>query len=373
MRRRAHEGTSVALLLPDFSGGGAERVTLSIAAGLLERGLEVRLIVGNSRGPLASDVPPGLPVTDLRASRMLIAGLKLYLHLARNRPSVVIGALTHSNVIVALASKLRLRPIPCVVVEHNTLTLKTSASPGRRDRLLPRLCRLVYPLTDRVAAVSPGVASDLASVLGRSASTIRVLYNPIYYAEIVSRATEPTRLDWPVVRDPDPVQVLAVGRLTAQKDFATLLVAMTMLPERFSLLILGEGEERVVLTDLTRSLGVEARVRLGGFVDNPYPYMDQADVFVMSSRWEGLPTVLLEALAFRAGIVSTDCPSGPRDILEDGALGQLVAVGDAAALGAAILLASAPAPGPGGDSVRRYDSEAAIDSYVELVSELAGR
>lgn len=373
MTGRSGSATSVALFLPDLSGGGAERVTLSIADGLLGRGLDVRLVVGSSRGPLGSDLPRGLPVTDLRAPRTLLAGLRLYLLLTRVRPSVVIGAMAHANVIVAVACKVRLRPIPCLVVEHNTLTVKSAAASGLRDRLLPFLCRMVYPMTDRIAAVSPGVAADLASVLRRRTGPIKVLYNPVDYAHILARATEPTTLRWPGHGDPELVRVLAIGRLTAQKDFTTLLVGLSMLPERYSLLLLGEGEERADLADLSRSLGIEHRVCLGGFVDNPYPYLAEADVLVLSSRWEGLPTVLLEALAFRARIVSTDCPSGPRDILADGAFGELVPVGDPRALAAAISTEPTASADSAVPATSRFDAVAAIDSYVEVISALAAR
>jgi glycosyltransferase involved in cell wall biosynthesis len=373
MRRDRQAGTSVWLFLPDLSGGGAERVTLSIAEGLLARGLDVRLVVGSSRGPLGPAVPAALPVADLGASRTVVAGLKLYLRLARDRPSVMIGAMSHSNVVVALVCKLRVRRVPCVVVEHNTLTAKTSAASRRLVRLLPRLCRVVYPLADRVAAVSSGVASDLAGVLGRSPSSITVLHNPVNYSQIAQRAKEPVQTAWPVVDDAEPVRVLAAGRLTRQKDFTTLLVAMSQLPPRFSLVILGDGEEHDRLTELCRTLDIGDRVRLAGFVDNPYPFMDRADVFVLSSRWEGLPTVLLEALAFTASIVSTDCPSGPREILAEGELGQLVPVGDAHALAAAILRAPTAVVPARAHARQRYDTSAAIDAYVDVIRDVASR
>jgi glycosyltransferase involved in cell wall biosynthesis len=165
---------------------------------------------------------------------------------------------------------------------------------------------------------------------------VRVIYNPIVTDELLAMSRAPVDHPWCAAGAP-PV-ILAVGRLTEQKDFPNLIRAYARLRQRRSvrLVILGEGEARGELEDLIARLGLAEDVYLPGFVDNPFAWMRQARLFALSSRWEGLPSVLIQAMACGAQVVSTDCPSGPAEILEDGRWGRLVPVGDPEALAAAM-------------------------------------
>jgi len=197
--------------------------------------------------------------------------------------------------------------------------------------------RLIYPLAHTIIAVSNGVAEDLSTVLALPKSRISVIYNPVVTKSLKQQAEIPVTHTW-LQSDRIPV-VLGVGRLTKAKNFETLIQAFSIVLETISakLIILGEGEERSNLENLVRQLNLVNEVDLPGFTENPYSYMKRAKLFVLSSLWEGLPTVLIEALSCGTQVVSTDCPSGPREILENGKWGTLVAVNDGQALANAMI------------------------------------
>jgi glycosyltransferase involved in cell wall biosynthesis len=197
---------------------------------------------------------------------------------------------------------------------------------------------------------------------------IQVIYNPVITPDLRINSQMPLEHPWFNLGEP-PV-ILAVGSLTAQKDFPTLLKAFVQLRKirNARLLILGEGEERTAIEALVKQLGLEQDVSLPGFVVNPYPYMFRAPVFVLSSKWEGLPTVVIEALFCGTLIVSTDCPSGPREILQDGQYGQLVPVGDSVNMAQAIEnVLAGKMPHPPRECWKPFELDTVIDQYVNLL------
>ncbi|NLO89188.1 MAG: glycosyltransferase, partial [Clostridia bacterium] len=187
-----------------------------------------------------------------------------------------------------------------------------------------------------VVAVSQGVADDLVKTTGLMRELIKVIYNPIVTPELLEKAKESIGHPW--FKPGQPPVILSAGRLTAAKDFPTLIHAFARVrAERLArLMILGEGEERPNLESLVRELGLESDVSMPEFVENPYAYMARAAVFVLSSAWEGFGNVLVEAMAVGTPVVSTDCPSGPAEILEGGKWGKLVPVGDVEKLAKAL-------------------------------------
>jgi glycosyltransferase involved in cell wall biosynthesis len=217
-------------------------------------------------------------------------------------------------------------------------------------------------------AVSQGVAEDLARSTGLRGDAIKVIHNPIITPSLRYKANEPFEHPW--FKPGQPSVIIAVGRLTPQKDFPALISAFAKLRAyRFArLLILGEGEERNNLEKLIVELGLSDDIDMPGFVDNPYPFMKNASVFVLSSRWEGLPTVLGEALYFGVPIVSTDCRSGPREILKEGIYGRLVPVGNPDLLALAIqeaLDGKVPVAPP--SSWDPYTLESTLDQYAQVL------
>jgi glycosyltransferase involved in cell wall biosynthesis len=327
----------IALFLPSLRGGGAEKVMVNLALGFVEQGLKVDLVLAKAEGPYLSRVPEEVRVVDLGARRVLYSLPGLVRYLRRERPQAMLSALNYANIVAIWAKLLARVQMHLVVSERNTLSCSTRNASSVRVKLLPLLIKIFYPYADAVVAVSHGVAEDLITMTGLPMEKVKVIYNPVITPELFAKAEEP--LDHPWFRPGEPPVVLGVGRLTKQKDFPTLIRAFALVrkerPAR--LMILGEGEERPKLETLARELGIEEDFVLPGFVENPYKYMKRASAFVLSSRWEGLPAVLIEALALGVPVISTNCPSGPAEILEHGKWGCLVPVGEPHLLARAIL------------------------------------
>ena len=355
----------VALLLPELVGGGAERVLLEVAHGLVEHDIDVDIVLVRSGGALRDSVPNGARVIDLHVKRTLFAGRRLRRYLARERPTVVISALTPTNVANIVVTRLVRPRIPAIVTQHS-MTAAHSTTKADRAGLLA--ARWSFPHADRVVAVSEGVATDLVDAVGIDEEQISVIPNPVISSRLFADAQAAAAHPW-LVHKVGRV-VLAAGRLTAQKDFATLLRAVALLPSDHRLVLLGEGELRHELTELAERLGIRERVDLPGYAANPYPSFASADVVVLSSRSEGLPTVLIEALPFTCGIVSTDCPSGPREILDEGRWGRLVPCGEPAALADAIEAEITARRARPHDAWKRYEVTYAAERYIELIGAL---
>jgi glycosyltransferase involved in cell wall biosynthesis len=358
----------LAIYAPDMVVGGAERSVLKLAGGFIDRGYPVDLVLSVAQGPLLAEVPEGVRLVDLKARRVLTSLPALMRYLKREKPDAMLSIL-HANLVALWARRLAGASTRLVVSERNTLSVESHEYRGDlRMRNLPRLVRRYYPWADGIVAVSKGVAVDLVQVTGLPQERVRVIYNPIVTPAMQAKACEPLDDAW--LNPSEPPVILAVGRLSVQKDFASLIRAFARVRQSSlaRLLILGEGEERSHLETLVRRLGLLNDVRMPGFVPNPYPYMCRADLFVLSSRWEGLPGVLIEALYCGTPLVATDCPSGPREILADGRYGTLVPVGDQDAMVQAILdsLNGNGKPTPL-ESWQPFTLDEAVNQYLEVM------
>jgi glycosyltransferase involved in cell wall biosynthesis len=357
-----------AIFIPDMVIGGAQRVTLNLARGIAERGYAVDLVLAQAEGPYLAEVPESIRMVNLKAARVLLSLPALVCYLRREHPEAMLSVMNYANIVVLWARCLAGVPRRVVVSEHNTLSRATQHASGLRMHLIPQLIGHFYPWADGIIAVSKGVATDLAQTTGIPRQRIQVIYNPVVTPEL--RAKAQALLDHPWFQPGEPPVLLAVGRLTAQKDFPMLIQAFAQV-RQFSparLLILGEGEERPTLEVLVRQLGLEQDVSLPGFVENPYAYMARASVFVLSSKWEGLPTVLVEALYCGATLIATDCPSGSREILADGQYGQLVPVGDADVLARAIKTTlTGKRSRPPWESWRPFELETVVNQYIDIL------
>ena len=324
-----------ALFLPGLYEGGAERVILNLAQGIAARGHPVDLVLARAEGPYMSQIPASVRLVDLNAPRVAGSVPALARYLRRERPAALLSAM-FANLVAPWARRLSGLPVRLALSEHNTLSSVVGRKRDPRWQMYPRLAGWFYPWADRIIAVSNAVADDLAKTAGVPRARIDVVYNPIITADLGEKAR--ARLDDPWFKEGEPPVVLAIGRLTEQKAFDVLIRAFGLVRKSISarLLILGEGEDRPALETLVWQLGLEQDVRLAGFVQNPYPYLAQAHLFVLPSRWEGLPTVLVEALYLGAPIVATDCPGGSREILCGGQYGTLVPVDATLSLAKAI-------------------------------------
>jgi glycosyltransferase involved in cell wall biosynthesis len=361
----------IAFFAPTLHPSGAERVTVNLIQGIVERARAVDIVLAAAEGSLIGQLPPEVRVVDLRARRMIRSLLPLTRYLRRERPCALVSQMNHSNVIALWASRLAMRGTPVVATVHNTLSQTSRHARSLGERLGPHLLRRFYPWAARVVVVSQGAADDLVSVGGLSRDLIEVVYNPVITPALLEGLRQAPGHPWLV--DGGPPVVLGVGRLTRQKDFATLLRAFSQLRQRRSarLVVLGEGTERATLETLASELKLGDAVDLPGWRPDVLACMAHSAVFVLSSAWEGLPTVLIEALAAGTRVVSTDCKSGPREILQDGRLGTLVPVGDPTAMAGAIEAALDCPPGsPPMQALAPFTRDAVVDHYLRIIDQV---
>ena len=342
---------------------------LNLARGFVGRGIDVDLILVHPEGTYLSEVPESVRVVDLGASRILTSLPQLVRYFRREKPDAFLSALESPNIASLWAHRIARSDSRIVVSTHNTLSAISRNPPNWQARLAPFLARNFYPWADSVVTVSEGAATDLREIANLSKEHVRVIYNPIVTPELRAKTKEKTNHSW-LESSEQPV-ILGIGRLTAQKNFPLLLRAFSKVRNRIEarLIILGEGENRNELRTLAEELNIDDDVDLHGFVDNPLAYLSEASVFALSSDFEGLPTVLIEALASGCPIVSTDCPSGPREILQGGRWGTLVPVGDEEALATGILQAieSPERRNELRDRSQDFSISRAVDQYLDVL------
>ena len=410
----------IALVLPGLTGGGAERVTLILAAELMARGHRVDLLVGRLLVEYRSNLPRGLRVhypkqpaakrhllqhfnragvategrfiNPVRSAGTWLAmrgkhpglkpGIKHALfagfiagYIRRERPDVVVSSLYDADEAAVYAVEQTGRTARLVLLLHNSLSRAYTEGEGNLDK-----ARLLYPYSDALVAVSEGVAGEARTVLGVPAERVEVIYNPLPDAQIRRQSQEAVRHPWFGAGAP-PV-VLTVGRDSHQKDYATLIRAVGAVRRQrcARLVIMGRfsAQSQADLSGLAQDCGLAPGQDLDfvDFDDNPYPYMRRAGLVALSSRFEGLPTVLLEAMACGTPVVSTDTPYGPREILADGKWGPLPPMGDAAGMAQAILKTLQGEHPTAGELRRRaadFATPQAVDAYESLFRRLTAK
>lgn len=327
----------IAIVLHDLRGGGAERAVLRLARGMAAAGHRIELILVKREGVYLNDVPPNVSLTVLNRPRVSQAIGALAEHLRRSRPRAVLSALTHMNIAVVIAARLSGLPVRVVLSERNQISSKAREACGVGQRMLYRAVPYVYRSADAIVAVSGGVADDLARFGRLPGHKICVIHNPVFDADVETLMRAPAAHPWFERKSP-PI-VLAAGRLHRQKGFDILLEAFAIARAKVDcrLVILGEGQERASLLAAAERLGLAYDIDMPGFAENPFPLMARAGAFVLSSRWEGFPNALVEAMACGVPAIATDCPSGPREILSGGQYGALVPPENPEALGLALI------------------------------------
>jgi glycosyltransferase involved in cell wall biosynthesis len=324
----------ILLVLPSLERGGGERVLLQLARSFLAAGREVHLAVLLGGGPLRGEVPDTAVLHELIDAAHAVKGFRLAYRafpklaslLRAIEPQAVLSTMTGTNLLTVLACK-RARVGPRLVLREAASLVNVKS--GLKRLMMRRL----YPRATELVAVSTGIARELDR-LGLAENKIHVIHNPVDPEKLRQQAAE----DLPLKLRGKVPYIVSLGRLAEQKDQQTLVRAYALSSLRMShlLVIVGEGDQRLNLEQLSRELGVEDRLLLVGAMDNPYPILAGASLHVLSSRWEGYPNVLLEALALGVPVVSSDCPHGPRELLDDGRYGRLAPVADANALACAM-------------------------------------
>jgi len=320
----------VAVFIPSMHGGGAERAMLVFCRELVELGLKVDLLTVRLEGPLSQLIPSGVSVIDLKSRRTTLALPKLVAYLRKTRPAALYSTIMNANVVAAMARVLSGSQIPTIVRESNAPLSSPKSTMSRW--VTYKVAPFLYQFANGIIAVSQGVADELGVMAPRIKDRIRVIPTPVVSEDVLKQGDVPVDHPWFIQHD-KPI-ILSAARLERHKGFFTLLGAFAELRDKKDarLAILGQGSMREQIQDEIARLGLQEHATLLGFAHNPFAYMSKADAFVLASEFEGLPNVLVQAMAFGTPIVATDCKSGPAEILCGGKFGTLVPVGDAHAL-----------------------------------------
>lgn len=359
----------IALLLPDLGGGGAERLSIVLAHEFARAGYAPEFALLQAKGELLAEARAAFPVHDLGSAQARAALPALARYLRQARPDGVIAAMWPLTAIAPIAARIAGLSAKVLICEHATLS-QQYARWGLGHRLLLRASTFAaYRLASVRAGVSLGVCEDIAKLSGLPLSRFETIYNPIPPAAVPTPAARAAaEALWGAGGGP---RILTVGSLKAQKNHALLLRAFAALPRPDArLMLLGHGDHEAALRALAAELGIAERVVFAGFHHDPGPFYAAADLFALSSDYEGFGNVIVEALFFGLRVVSTDCPAGPAEILEGGRFGRLVPMRDAPALARAID-AALDTPADRAALIRRagdFAPDIAARRYLELLA-----
>jgi glycosyltransferase involved in cell wall biosynthesis len=360
----------IAILIPTLDGGGAERSMVQLANGLASLGFNVHLVVAlNADGVYKKEVGEGVSLFDLRARRFRYVPYRLHRYMIVHKPNIAVTALMNDWV---LAMKLIMGYSTKVIIsERIAFSESFGKQSGFMSKLMVFLSRKLYPHADRIVGVSRGVSDDLLRIGLARNEQIRTIYNPVMNDQFFRMLGEKPSM--PLLHGEIP-NFIAVGRFAYQKNYPVLLNAFALVRKNrpCRLIILGEGLLRTAMERQIESLGLRDDVLMPGFIGNPFPYMSGADCFVQASKFEGLPGTLIQALACGVTPVSTDCPSGPAEILENGKYGILVPVDDVEALarGMENALANPLPPALLKERSCVFSEENCVNAYIDLFNEL---
>lgn len=326
--------SKVMFFLPSLGGGGAERTVIQLANSFAEQGLNIHLAVCNLNGEKAKllpEVSPKIELINLNCGRVMNGITPLKLRLQAEQYDCLIATQTHTNIVAGIAKKLAGVNTRLIFREVSTPS-KNIKLQGIAKFVLKCLVNWTYPMAQQVVCVSKGVEADFRDYYGYKKNNLSTIYNPVLDDAYFEKLKVPVAHKF--FNETNKV-ILAVGRLTEAKNFGFLIRSFKALQDQHPdtrLIILGEGELRTEFEALVAELSLKDVVDLPGFDSNPYAYFKYAALFVLSSTWEGLPGVLIQALASKVKVVSTDCPSGPMEILDNSKFGLLVQCNDQAGL-----------------------------------------
>ncbi len=360
------EKTKIAFFLATSGHSGVDRAMKNLIPSIASRGYEVDLIKVKNHGPYLDSIPDGVNIIKLPTSHVYSSFPYLLRYLKKYHPYVFLTDKDRVNR-CAICAKLITRAPTRLVVSIGTTVSINLKSRGIVERWVQRKSiGNLYKYADKVVVTSQGVARDMVDYTGLSEELIEVLPSPVIDASLLTKRLPLPPHPW--FKPGSPPVILGVGELGMRKDFSTLIKAFKIVTEHMDtrLVILGKGKQRDLLMSLVNDLSLNHKVDFPGFVKDPYPYMAHSKLFAFSSLWEGLGFVLIEALAVGTPVVSTDCPSGPAEILENGKYGKLVPVKDPEKMAEAIIetLKNPKDPEFLKQAARPYTIEQSTDAYL---------
>lgn len=326
----------LAIFMPSFGDGGVERMLVNLAGGLVRRGVKVDFLTRDCQAPYLDRLDPAVRLVETRHAGVLRVQPALCRYLRAERPDFVLCGKDRAARAALLARRLSGAPFRLVMRPGTTVSERVAGRSALKRWRAFRLIRNTYGAAAAVVGNSEGVVDDIAQIAGLPPERMHLIRNPVVTGDLAVQAAQ--AVDHPWLAAGAPPLILGVGGLRRQKGFDTLLRAFAKVRANRScrLMILGDGHLRDSLIRLAGELGVADDFALPGFDSNPYRYLSRAAAFVLSSRWEGSPNALTEALAIGVPVVATDCRSGPREVLAGGAVAPLVPVDDVDAMAAAI-------------------------------------
>lgn len=364
--RNSHSSTKVVFFVPSLEGGIGRVISL-LAQGMHKKGTNVEVWSAATKSASAYSIDNKIICKFIGNGSVSSTFIPLLHELRSSGPITLISASFHTNIIALLASIFVKSKIKFIISDHPSIDAAIAEFSLLKKILWRALIYIFYPMADAHIAVSQGVANAMAKYGRIDRSRILVIPNPVITDEMVKQGSTP--VNHPFFKQSEPV-ILSVGRLSHEKNISTLIrafkVVQNSIPSR--LVIIGDGPEREYLENIVNNEKIRHRVSFLGHQNNPYAYYSKSDLFALSSIREGLPTVLIEALSFGIRVVSTDCPSGPREILKNGKYGQLVNPKDDIALAKAIVKSlREPALKVSLSELNKYTVEKAVMSYKKVV------
>jgi glycosyltransferase involved in cell wall biosynthesis len=353
-----------------FSGeGGVERMVSNLIKEFVRQGYSIDLLLIKARGEHLKHLPKEVNIIKLGSDHTAFTLWPLIRYLRQHKPEAMLVA-KHRAIMIALFAKILAGVNTRIVGRLGTnLSQALEGKSAVRKWFWHFQMRRLYPKAEKIIPVSEGVLSDVANITGLGADKLRVIHNPVITTEMSVLANEP--IDHPWFTDKQSPIIIGAGRFTRQKDFITLIKAFAQVRQHkpCRLVLLGAGNLQAQYEQLADELGVRNDISMPGFMHNPYPYMKQADLFVLSSAWEGSPNVLSEALAMGTPVVATDCPSGPREVLQGGKIAPLVEVGDDKNMAEAMLevLNDPPNKTTLQAAVNEYTAETSAQRYLQAL------
>lgn len=358
-------------IVVSFSGnGGVEKMMINLINEFTKyENLSIDLLLIKDKSKYLQNISEKVNIIKLRSKHSSTSFIPILLYLKKNTPDAVLVAKERAGRAVILA-KLLSRNNSRIVLRLGTNLARAMQGKHALARFIRyKLTRFFYRHFSAIVAVSDGVRQDTHTVSNVPLENIHVIRNPVITPQLLQQSTHTPNHPW-LTRKTLPV-IMGAGRLTQQKGFDTLIQAFALINKQIKsrLIILGDGDPKKELIELATTLGVQDLVDFPGFTNNPYSYLSHADLFILSSRWEGSPNALTEAMALGTQIVSTDCPSGPSELLQNGKIAPLVPVDDPATLAnAAIQVLNNPIdPQKIKDAVSSYTPARAAEEYLKLL------
>ena len=319
--------------------GGAERVLQQMLNYFMKVNFEfqVDLLLAKKEGDLLKGLHKDINIVDFNKKHVRDCLIDLVRYLKINRPNVFISVLDYANIIASLAHIISRCNSRLILWEHSIISYHSQKTISKVWIIRYFLIRMFYNHAHKIITVSKGAKDDLISDYSINKQKIKIINNPIDIQSVISLSEAEVKI--PSINYKNKNYIVSVGRLATVKNYRLLIEAYSKLSKilNYKLVIIGDGPEYQNLQKQITGLNLESRIILTGYLENPYPLIKNANVFVVSSKWEGFNLVLLEALALKRQIVSTDCPCGPREILDNGRFNLMVPVDNSDALSNGIL------------------------------------